>query len=121
MSGASWSVDITGTLAVLTAIDVDAEAFCTAAADVKNAGASVASTLSGSSTVRSALAAFLSARETVPSRVVGRVKASTAAVTSSVDGVAFAEEEMVTTNTTPVADEAAKFHSDRFSSAPVPR
>jgi hypothetical protein len=121
VSGSSWSVDIAGTLALLGEIDVDAEAFCTAAADVEDTGDGLASILHGSSTVRSALAAFLSERDTVPSRVVGRVKASTAAVTSSVEGIAFAEEEMTAANTAPVADKVAQFYSDRFSSGPVPR
>jgi hypothetical protein len=121
VSGSSWSVDVPGTHALLKGIDADAADFCTAASEVESAGDSLATALSGSSTVRSALYVFMKERESVPSRIVGRVKGSSAAVTTSVEAVVFADDDMATVSTAPVVDKTAQFYADRFSSAPEPK
>jgi hypothetical protein len=121
VSGSSWSVDVPGTHALLREIDVDAGDFCNAAAEVESAGETLAAALKGSGTVRSALAGFLADRETVPSRITSRVRGSSGAVTTSVEAVVFADEDMSTATLGPVADTTTHFDAGRFSSTPGPK
>jgi hypothetical protein len=117
-TGLTWSVDVAGTQGFLAKIDGGAEGFTTATTQVSDSTESLAGALHGSATVRGALSGFFGDRETVPSRVLARVRASAGAVIESVDAVTFADEEMTTTATstaTPLVDDAGQFSADRFA------
>jgi hypothetical protein len=119
MTGSSWSVDIEGTRAVLEALDVDAASFCATASEIDNTGDRVIASLRGSSRVSTAFSAFMAERNTVPVRIVGRAAASSGAVTTSVEAVRFADEEMATASS--VAEPAAFFDAGRFAGTGIPR
>jgi hypothetical protein len=117
-TGSTWSVDIAGTQEFLARVDGGAEGFTTAATQISDSTESLAGALHGSATVRGALSGFFGDRETVPSRVLARVRASTGAVIESVDAVTFADEEMATAATStaaPLVDDAGQYSADRFA------
>lgn len=117
MTGSTWSVDIAGTQTFLAEIDSGAEGFNSVTTRLAASTASLASALHGSASVRGALSGFFGERETVPARVLARVRASAGAVIESVDAVTFADEEMSTTASTaaPSAHDAGQYSSDRFA------